>query len=102
MANRHSHKKLRLHVRRRMAATGESYQKALCEVLQLGDDTRDSSRGVDLIIAHYFGVPITLATFEAVEPLGHPVITWVPSSLPNGACPLPSLPLAVFGSTGVQ
>ena len=101
MANRHNHKKRRMHVRRRMCATGETYQKALHEILQRGDGMRDYSSGVDLITAHYFGVPITLATFEAVEPLGHPLITWVPSSLPIRACLPQSLPLT-FRSGSVQ
>ena len=102
MANRHSHKKLRLHVRSRMGATGESYQKALHEIRHSRDQLHHPFSGVDLVTAQYFGVPITLATFEAVDPMGHPVIMWVPSSQSVRAGSLPSLPLMMFRLGGVQ
>lgn len=89
MANRHTNKKLRLHVRLRMSATGETYQQALGRILREESDRRGS---VDLIKARYFGWPITLAVFEATEPVGHPVVMRVPSARSWGAgveMPLP-------------
>jgi hypothetical protein len=102
MANRHSHKKLRLDVRRRMALSGESYQKALREIQQeLQRRTFRGSSAVDLIQAHYFGVPIILATFEAREPVGRPVITRVPSAH-LGETGLPPPPFMMVRPRGVQ
>ena len=77
MANRHTNKKLRMRVRRRMSATGETYQQALSGVLRDEFDRRGS---VDLIAARYFGWPIMLAVFEATEPVGHPVVMRIPSA----------------------
>jgi hypothetical protein len=99
MANRHSHKKLHRDVRQRMARTGESYQKALHEIQRRA---LCASSGVDLIQAHYFGVPIILATFEAREPVGRPVITRVPSAHAFGEAGLPPPPLMMFRFGGVQ
>jgi hypothetical protein len=79
MANRHSHKKLRADIRSRMAATGESYQKARQRILS-GGAMPARNGDVDLVATSYFGMPITLATIEA---LGRPVVMLVP-----GACPV--------------
>jgi hypothetical protein len=78
MANRHTNKKLRSSVQRRMALTGETYQQALTALLQAR--ARQPLGSVDLIIAHYFGLPIVLAVFEATEPVGRPIIMRIPSS----------------------
>jgi hypothetical protein len=109
MANRHSHKKLRELARRRMAETGESYQKALHAVATpptgvsaaRGRQAARDGMPVDLIAAHYFGLPVTLATFEAALPLGRPLILRVPSSRLPWSGPLP-LPLAMVRPAGVQ
>jgi hypothetical protein len=77
MANRHANKKLRMHVRLRMSATGETYQQALSRILLDESDRRGS---VDLIAANYFGWPIVLAVFEATEPIGLPLVLRVPSA----------------------
>ena len=77
MANRHSNKQRRAGVRRRMAATGESYQQALAAIRR---GTPQPDAGVDLLVVSYFGAPITLAVFEARQPLGRPAILRVPSS----------------------
>jgi hypothetical protein len=77
MSNRHTNKKLRMRVRLRMAATGETYQQALSRILREEFGGRGS---VDLIAARYFGWPITLAVFEATEPVGYPVVMRVPSA----------------------
>lgn len=53
-----------------MAVTGESYQQALS---RLRDARRRaaaaSTRDVDLIPIEYFGIPVTLATFEILGDL---------------------------------
>jgi hypothetical protein len=84
MANRHTNEKLRLLVRRRMAETGETYQTALKALL---DAERAPHRhgstappSVDIVVAHYFGLPVTLAVFEAAACLGRPVIVRLPWS----------------------
>ena len=77
MANRHTNKKLRIHVRLRMSETGETYQQALSIIQREASEHRSS---VDLIVARYFGWPVTLAVFEATEPIGHPVIMRIPSA----------------------
>lgn len=106
MANRHSNKKLRAHVRQRMAATGETYQQALAELLReqakrQGLGSRELS-GVDLIPARYFGWPITLAIFEAAEPVGRPVILRIPSPHDGAAWSRMPLPLMNFRLPGWQ
>lgn len=100
MANRHTNKKLRLHVRRRMASTGETYQRALIALLQQ-QTQRHPPSAVDLIVADYFGLPITLAVFEAIEPVGHPVIMRIPSSRDCASdvrMPIPFMNFRVGGS----
>ena len=77
MANRHTNKKLRTHVRLRMVATGETYQQALNRIQRDESEHRGS---VDLIVARYFGWPVTLAVFEATEPVGRPAIMRIPSA----------------------
>ena len=106
MANRHSNKRLRSHVRRRMAETGETYQQALTALRQ--EQARRQGRGsnelvrVDLIPARYFGWPITLAVFEAAEPVGRPVIMRIPSPHDGGAWSRMPLPLMNFRVAGWQ
>lgn len=57
MGNRRGNKKLRAATRARMAATGESYQKARARLLA-------EVHAVDLIECSFYGVPVTLATFQ--------------------------------------
>ena len=66
MANRHTHKKLRAEIRARMAETGESYQTAWHRVLAHVPERPKHATRVDLVPFTYFGVPITLATSEAL------------------------------------
>ena len=57
MANRHTHKKLRVEIRARMAKTGESYQAARNRIVPRA--VRHAI-AVDLIRFTRFGVPMTL------------------------------------------
>lgn len=66
MANRHSHKKLRAEIRARMAASGESYQAARQRILHRRQRKNEPA---DLVAATYFGLPITVATFEILSHL---------------------------------
>ena len=75
MANRHAHRKLRAEIRSRMAATGESYQKALAQI-RLRRVSPSSAR-TDLVAVSYFGIPVALAT---IEMHGMSVAVLVPSS----------------------
>jgi hypothetical protein len=75
MANRHAHRKLRAEIRSRMAASGESYQKALAQI-NLRRVSPNSVR-TDLVTVSYFGIPLALATFEAH---GMSLAVLVPSS----------------------
>ncbi len=101
MANRHSHKKLRADIRVRMAATGESYQTARHRIL-LGTSPREHDVDVDLLATEYFGMPITLATFPAIEPLGRPAIVRVPSAQATIAELPYRTPLMMVRPRGVQ
>ena len=69
MGNRHHHKKMRVHVRATMAATGESYQQALYRLRSARRKAATPARDVDLIPIEYFGIPLTLATFEILGDL---------------------------------
>ena len=69
MANRHSHKKLRAMIRARMAVSGESYQAARHRLLQEREERAVRGEGVDLVAATYFGVPVTVATFDVLSRL---------------------------------
>jgi hypothetical protein len=63
MANRRANKKLRALTHARMAATGESYQRALSRVrAERAASFEDAA--ADLIECRYHGVPVTLATFQ--------------------------------------
>jgi hypothetical protein len=67
MANRRANKKLRALTRARMAATGESYQRALSQLRAQHASVQEKATGtvaVDLIDCDYYGVSVTLATFE--------------------------------------
>jgi hypothetical protein len=96
MANRHSHKKLRVEIRARMLETGESYQAARHRIL--GSPRRHPAGvrltgvlagEVDLIPVTFFGVPLTLATgksafFHSVTVVGHAkqsAPNWMPLSV---------------------
>ncbi|MEO7034968.1 MAG: hypothetical protein ABI548_13750 [Polyangiaceae bacterium] len=52
-----------------MAATGDSYQQALCRVRSERWPPAAPSHDVDLIPIAYFGIPLTLATFEILGDL---------------------------------
>ncbi|HYQ18659.1 MAG TPA: hypothetical protein VEQ58_22950 [Polyangiaceae bacterium] len=84
MGNRHHNKKLRIAVKRAMAVTGESYQRALSRLRE----EQPAAREVDLIPIHYFGVPMTLATFELFEEL-----SCVATSVHHLPKPFPRSPL---------
>ncbi len=61
MANRHSHKKLRDEIRARMAARGESYQRARHRILA---SRARRSETPDLMAATYFGIPVNIAAYQ--------------------------------------
>jgi hypothetical protein len=69
MGNRHHHKRMRAEVRAAMAATGESYQQALSRLRNARRKAAAPTRDVDLIRIQYFGIPVTLATFEILDDL---------------------------------
>ena len=101
MANRRSHKKLYAEVRARMAATGESYQKARARVLSSAVSV--TGPRTDLVAFSYYGVPATLAT---IEMHGMAVALLLPSSThatQSHRRPLP-IPIArvVMSRGGVQ
>lgn len=71
MGNRRHHKKLRAEARAVMATTGESYQQVLTRILSRGPRQQAPAPAarVALIASRYFGLPITLATFEILGEL---------------------------------
>jgi hypothetical protein len=89
MGNRHHHKKMRADVRAIMARTGESYQQVLVR-LRARAQPRPAAEGhqVDLLPVSYFGLPVTVATFELLGDLSCVVV-----SAHHLARPLPANPL---------
>jgi hypothetical protein len=77
MGNRRHHKKLRTKARAVMATTGESYQRVLTRLRSEASPRRFPAQGaaVDLIAGTYFGVPVTLATFEILGDLSCVVLS---------------------------
>lgn len=75
MGNRHHDKKLRADVRAAMAVTGESYQQALLRLRGQLPAAAAPSRDPDLIPIAYFGIPLTLATFEILGDLSCVVLS---------------------------
>jgi hypothetical protein len=61
MANRHTHKKLRAEICARMTRTGESYQKSRACILS---QRRLPEVRADLVAVTWYGLPVTLATYE--------------------------------------
>ncbi len=92
MGNRHHNKKLRAAVRATMARTGESYQTVLSRLRSPEREAVARTSDVDLIRVDYFGIPMTIATFEL---LGHLACVVAPSSMPSG--PFPRNPLIALG-----
>jgi hypothetical protein len=92
MGNRHHNKKLRAAVRATMARTGESYQTVLSRLRRQGREAVPRTSDVDLIRIDYFGVPMTIATFELLGDLSC-VVT--PGSFSSG--PFPMNPLFALG-----
>jgi hypothetical protein len=88
MGNRHHNKKLRAAVRATMARTGESYQTVLSRLRGQQRPTTTAAGNVDLIAIDYFGMSLTIATFELLDGLSC-IVT--PGSLTSG--PLPRTPL---------
>jgi hypothetical protein len=88
MGNRHHDKKLRAEVRAAMAATGERYQQALTRLRRERRVAPLPPRDIDLIPIAYFGIPLTLATFEILGDLSCLVVSG--SRLPR---PFPKSPL---------
>ena len=88
MGNRHHNKKLRAAVRATMARTGESYQTVLSRLRRQENKAVAPASDVDLIPIAYFGIPMTIATFQILGDLSC-VVT--PGSLPSG--PFPRNPL---------
>ena len=70
-----------------MAVTGESYQQALSRLLDARRRAA-STRDVDLIPIEYFGIPVTLATFEILGDLSCVAISGGRFPLPVPKCPL--------------
>jgi len=84
MGNRHRNKRLTAAVRAAMVQTGESYQKVLCRLRR----AEPRAAGVDLIAVDYFGLPLTLATFEVMGNL-----SCVVTSAEHLSQPFPKSPL---------
>jgi hypothetical protein len=89
MGNRNHHKKLRAEARATMASTGESYQKVLVRLRSRAPrrPVAEAHR-VDLLPILYFGLPVTLATFEILEK-----VSCVMISAHHRARPFPDNPL---------
>lgn len=63
MSNRRANKKRRDAVRRRMARTGESYQRALQSLLRQATQPEPAAEGgADLVAFSYYGTPSVLFT----------------------------------------
>ena len=92
MGNRHHNKKLRAAVRATMARTGESYQTVLSRLRSREDKPVAHASDVDLIRIDYFGIPMTIATFQI---LGNLSCVVTPGSLSSG--PFPRNPLFALG-----
>lgn len=77
MGNRRHHKKLRNEARAIMATTGENYQRVLSRLRSQRSRRRIpiQSQAVDLIAGAYFGLPVTLATFEILGDLSCVVVS---------------------------
>lgn len=88
MGNRHRNKKLRAAVRAAMVQTGESYQKTLSRLRPARPLATTPADGADLIAIEYFGLPLTLATFEI---LGN--LSCVVTSARHLPLPFPKSPL---------
>lgn len=88
MGNRHHNKRLRAAVRAMMANTGESYQTVLSRLRNQKPKAVARANDVDLIPVDYFGISLTIATFEILGDLSC-VIT--PGSISSG--PFPKSPL---------
>ncbi|HEY0463187.1 MAG TPA: hypothetical protein VGC79_03215 [Polyangiaceae bacterium] len=71
-----------------MAATGDSYQQALARVREKRRLAAAPSRDIDLMPITYFGVPLTLATFQILGDLSCVVLSG--SRFPE---PVPKSPL---------
>lgn len=91
MGNRHHNKQLRAAVRAAMARTGESYQSALTR-LRGERQTPLSTGAVDLLPVDYFGLPVTLATFEILGELS--CVVTAAGYLPARVPPTPLFALA--------
>jgi hypothetical protein len=76
-----------------MARTGESYQRVLVRLRSRGAQGAPAAqaRQVDLISVAYFGLPVTLATFEILGDLSCVVI-----SARHLARPFPDNPLVAL------
>ena len=90
MGNRNHNKKIRTEARRIMATTGESYQRVLLRLRSRTAQSRPpaQARQVDLLPVIYFGLPVTLATFEILGDL-----SCVALSAHHLARPFPDNPL---------
>lgn len=71
-----------------MAVTGESYQQALSRLRGARRRAAAATRDVDLIPIEYFGIPVTLATFEILGDLSCVAISGSRFPLPVPQSPL--------------
>jgi hypothetical protein len=93
MGNRKHHKKLRAEARATMAATGESYQTVLLRLrARARNRPATQTHPPDLLSVAYFGLPVTLATFEILGDLSCVVL-----SEPHLGQPFPRNPLLALG-----
>jgi hypothetical protein len=74
-----------------MAATGESYQRALSRLRNEQASPKREGRRVDLLRVEYFGAEVTLATFEILETLSCVVMPSSPPPNPFAKSPLLAL-----------
>lgn len=89
MGSRHGNKKLRNAVKARMAATGETYQRARTRILEgVAPNASGAARRVDLISISYWGRAATLATFEIAGRLAAVLVAGTSSSGPFPRSPV--------------
>jgi len=88
MGNRQHNKKMKAAVRAAMMRTGEGYQQALSRLRKERSITIAKAREVDLIPIDYFGLPLTLASFEILGDLSCVVLSVAHLSQPFPRSPL--------------
>jgi len=94
MGNRNHHKKLRAEARAMMQQTGESYQRVLSRLRSRKHHRLAPAPAarVELVTGAYFGLPVTLATFEILGEVSCVVMSAHHLRYPYPSSPLFGLP----------